>query len=250
MRELDPHSRKDLNMDALTTNFSEFKVGLLTLYVAISDGQLVFHSGQLIKQLKIEPELLNEQFDPCIVIDKDSEVHTVVCEEDLYHLVLSSEAKVARQFQNWVLHCVLPAVLLDRFYFVGEEQGGTSSDLTLDPKAPFYGLPDAHVDWIARRVIPTIREEGGFYTDHEAINPMTVPSKRQQTDCMMGVNGQAKLARFHQQASLKRFARIARQFRQMQETTALPEMTSQWEAEFEVVDDPFMIWEVMDEVVY
>lgn len=221
-------------MDTLTTNFSEFKVGLLTLHVAVADGQLVFHVGQLIKQLKIDPELLDEKFDPCLVIDEGGEVHTVVCEEDLYPLVLASEAKVARQFQNWVLHCVLPAVLLDRFYFVGEERGGTPSDQTLDPKAPFYGLPDAHVDWIARRVLPTIREEGGFYTDHEAINPMTVPSNRQQTDCMMGVNGQAKLDRLHQQASRKRFARIARQFRQMQETAALPEMTSQWDAEIEL----------------
>ena len=51
---------------------------------------------------------------------------------------------------------------------------------------------------------------------------------------MMGVNGLAKSARFHQQASRKRFFRIARQFQQMREATFLPEVTLQWNAETEL----------------
>ena len=57
------------------------------------------------------------------MIDDTGHSHAVASEEDFCNVVLASEVKVAHQFQIWVLHCVLAAMLLDRFYFVGEERG-------------------------------------------------------------------------------------------------------------------------------
>jgi prophage antirepressor-like protein len=95
----------------------------------------------LVNQLKITSELPDEQFDPCLVIDEGGEVHTVLCDQDLYHMVLAYKAKVARKFHNWVLHSVPPALLLHRFFFLGDERGGTPSHQTLDPKVTFLAGP-------------------------------------------------------------------------------------------------------------
>jgi hypothetical protein len=140
--------------------------------------------------LKLRP---STETQPFYVIDGSGHSYNVVSEQNLNNILLTSEATLARQFQNWVLHCVLPNVLLNRFKFVVEERGGTTSDLFLDPKDTFYGLPDAHADWVKQCVLQTIREEGGDYTDREYLIPPTVPSKRLKAECMMRTNGQTQV---------------------------------------------------------
>lgn len=225
-------------MDLLTTHFTEVKIGLLTLYVATVDGHLVFHADHLIKQLKLRCELHKLNVDPSLAVDNAGQSHVVVFEEELYEMVLCSEAKVARQFQNWVLHCVLPAVLLDRFYFVGEERGSTSSNQVLEPMAPFDGMPRAHLFWMTRQVLPTVREEAEFYTDHEVQRSTLseTPSKQFKSECMWGPNGRGKQTRLRQQASRKRFARIAAQFKRMRAVEAMPTMIFAEDLEFELAD--------------
>lgn len=152
-------------MDVINSNFAEIKIGLLTLYAASAEGGLVFLASNLLEQLRLKelPAGVEDYF--CVVADKEGQLHHVVSEEGFYWLAFTSRAKVARQFQNWVLHCVLPAVVIDRFYVAGEEDGGTASDLVLDPKESFGGIAEKHQLWLAGSVLPTIREQGDFFTD-------------------------------------------------------------------------------------
>lgn len=224
-------------MDIITSNFAEIKIGLLTLYAGCLDGQIVFHAHHLFKQLGLEswPECVEDEF--CVVQDKTGQEHVTVSEQGLYLAVFASRAKAARQFQNWILHCVLPAVLVDRFYYVGEEYGGTASELSLDPKEPFYGLPEAHHFWLAEQVLPAIRRDGDFFSDLGRVS-CSLPDVRireLKLDLGWRSNGSAKMARFHQQASRKRFARIAKHFQQMRVAKEMPQMSIVWVDDFKVV---------------
>ncbi|GLO76578.1 hypothetical protein MACH18_36580 [Phaeobacter italicus] len=223
-------------MDIITSNFAEIKVGLLTLFAGCVDGQLVFHANHLFKQLKLEdwPECVEDEF--FLVKDKTGKDHMAISEQGLYLAAFASRAKVACQFQNWVLHCVLPAVLVDRFYFIGEESGGTPSDLSLDPKEAFYGLPEAHQFWLAEQVLPTVRQDGDFFTDLGRVSRCLPDAHIKELKLDFGWRsngGGVKLARFHQQASRKRFVRIAKQFQQMRAVEDMPQMSFVCDDEFE-----------------
>lgn len=224
-------------MDIITSNFAEIKIGLLTLYAANAEGSLVFLASNLLEQLRLKelPDGVEDYF--CVVKDTEGQLHHAVFEEGFYWLAFISRAKVARQFQNWVLHCVLPAVMIDRFYFTGEERGGTPSDLSLDPKEPFEGLPEAHHFWLAEQVLPTIRQDGDFFTDLGRVSrslPNTLITELKLDAGWRSSGGGIKLARFHQQASRKRFSRIAKHFQQMRTVEDMPQMAFMFDGEFEV----------------
>lgn len=223
-------------MDIITSNFAEIKIGLLTLYAANAEGSIVFLASNLLEQLRLKelPDCIQDHF--CVVKDKEGQLHHAVFEEGFYWLAFTSRAKVARQFQNWVLHCVLPAVLIDRFYFTGEESDGTPSDLSLDPKEPFYGLPEAHHFWLAEKVLPAIRQDGDFFTDLGRVSrnlPNTFITELKLDAGWRSSGGGVKLARSHQQASRKRFLRIARHFQQMRKVEDMPQMAFMSHGEFE-----------------
>ena len=213
-------------MDVINSNFAEIKIGLLTLYAASAEGGLVFLASNLLEQLRLKelPAGVEDYF--CVVADKEGQLHHVVSAEGVYWLAFTSRAKVARQFQNWVLHCVLPAVVIDRFYVAGEEDGGTASDLVRDPKESFGGIAEKHQLWLAGSVLPTIREQGDFFTDLNGAL-LELPGatiKELKLDAGWRTNGGRKLARFRQQASRKRFGRIAKQFQELQVTEDMPYM--------------------------
>ncbi|WGI21215.1 BRO family protein [Amylibacter sp. IMCC11727] len=213
-------------MHDIASIFTTIKLGPLSVAAACFDGQLLFLTEHLLDRLKFDGLTLEAVFCSATAYDKAGKKHEVVTEEGLYFLLLQSDAKEARPFQNWVSQCVLPAVLLDRFYQVGEEKNGTHSHDVLDPKDEYGNVPEAFHSWLAEAVLPSIRRCGRFFTDLEELfddqglyhpSPKAVSKELELLVLRSGVG--RKISRFHQQPSKRRFARVAKQFSALNDLT-------------------------------
>lgn len=80
-----------------------------------------------------------------------------VSESGLYRLIMRSDKPEARQFQDWVIREVLPAIRKDGMYVAGEEQVKTGAGLPtylITPREPksCAAATEATIDYPPRRV--------------------------------------------------------------------------------------------------
>lgn len=96
----------------------------------------------------------------------------LVSESGVYRLLFISRVAEACRFQDWVLNTVIPAIVEDGMYVMGEEHSFPP------PQCVFVSAPaiddscaDAKTFWehLTSRLLPELRRDGAFFRDIDQI---------------------------------------------------------------------------------
>jgi len=104
--------------------------------------------------------------------DGETATQHLVSESGVYRLLFISCVAEACHFQDWVLNTVIPAIVEDGMYVMGEEHSFSP------PQCVFVNAPaiddscaDAKIFWehLTSQLLPELRRHGAFFRDVEQI---------------------------------------------------------------------------------
>lgn len=99
----------------------------------------------------------------------NAQTPVVISEAGVYKLAFLSEEPEVREFQDWAMNTLLPTIIHDGFYMMGEEEMFSTPECdvtqTLIQSASLKASREADLELLCSVILPELRVDGAFFRD-------------------------------------------------------------------------------------